>query len=156
MHYLLNFVGGPGLGTLGSFGRMGNVNWVILGFRPQKCTQFFLGPQSSDFRPDPYKESPELCFSCIFEQIFGSFGSDRRAVEDVHIDLVPQGPNLCILADFYVGLSRRSRWMHRFGPPGAKSMYIFGFWAESEILATSWPLAQPKIVKKNGRDQVGR
>ena len=30
---------------------MGNVNWVILGFRPEKCTQFFLGPRTSDFRP---------------------------------------------------------------------------------------------------------
>ena len=30
---------------------MGNVNWVILGFRPEKCPQFFLGPRTSDFRP---------------------------------------------------------------------------------------------------------
>ena len=40
----LDFFGGPGPGALGPFGRMGNVHWVILGFRPQKCTQIFLGP----------------------------------------------------------------------------------------------------------------
>ena len=30
---------------------MGNVNWVILGFRSEKCTQFFLGPRTSNFGP---------------------------------------------------------------------------------------------------------
>jgi len=45
------FFGGPGLGVRGPFGRMGNVNWVILGFRSEKCAQFFLGPRTSDFRP---------------------------------------------------------------------------------------------------------
>ena len=43
--------GSRGIGRSWPFERMGNVNWVILGFRPQKCTQFFLGPRFSDFGP---------------------------------------------------------------------------------------------------------
>ena len=50
-----NFFEGPGLGALGPFGRMVNVNWVILGFRPQKCTQYFVGTRVSDFRHLPTK-----------------------------------------------------------------------------------------------------
>ena len=74
-----DFFGGPGPGVRGPFGRMGNVNWVILGFRPEKCTQIFLGPQFSDFRPkggcassrldhglkvelDPYIKNPKRIF----------------------------------------------------------------------------------------------
>ena len=38
-------------GALGPFGRMETVNLLILGFWPQKRTQFFLGPRFSDFRP---------------------------------------------------------------------------------------------------------
>ena len=35
---------------LGRFGIMENADWVILGFRSQKCTTvFFLRPQFSDF-----------------------------------------------------------------------------------------------------------
>ena len=45
------FFEGPGLGFREPFGRMGNVNWVISGFRYQKCTQFLFGPRTSDFRP---------------------------------------------------------------------------------------------------------
>ena len=33
-----------GFGELEQFGRMGNANWVILGFRSQKCI-FFSGPE---------------------------------------------------------------------------------------------------------------
>ena len=40
-----DFFEGPGPGVWGPFGRMGNVNWVILGFRPEKCTQFFSDPE---------------------------------------------------------------------------------------------------------------
>ena len=29
----------------------GKVNWIISGFRSEKCTRFFLGPRTSDFRP---------------------------------------------------------------------------------------------------------
>ena len=71
-----SFFGGPGLGVRGPFGRMGNVNWVILGFRPQKCTQFFLGPRTSDFRPDygdPYIKGPKRQFVLHFLTIFSTF-----------------------------------------------------------------------------------
>ena len=47
------------------FFSMGNVNWFILGFRPEKCTQFFLGPRTSDFRPgyrNPYIKVPKRQF----------------------------------------------------------------------------------------------
>ena len=52
---------------------MGNVNWVILGFRPEKCTQFFLGPRTSDFRPDhrnPYIKGPKTLFFMVFQDFF--------------------------------------------------------------------------------------
>ena len=57
-----DFFEGPGPGVREPFGRMGNVNWVILGFRPEKCTQFSLGPRTSDFGPpygDPYIKGPK-------------------------------------------------------------------------------------------------
>ena len=41
-----SFFGGLGLDELGLVRRMGNINWSILGFRPQKCTQFFSDPDS--------------------------------------------------------------------------------------------------------------
>ena len=44
--------GSRGIGSFWPFGRMGNVDWVILRFWSRKCTQFFLGPRFSDFRPD--------------------------------------------------------------------------------------------------------
>ena len=50
--YLL---GGPGLGAMGPFRSMGNISWVILGFRSRKCTRtFLLGHRSSDFRLDAH------------------------------------------------------------------------------------------------------
>ena len=70
----------------GPFGRMGNVNWVILGFRSEKCTQIFLGPRTSDFRPDYgdflYKRSKRqffLYFCTIFSRIFGICRGPREA-----------------------------------------------------------------------------
>ena len=40
-----------GFDELEQFGRMENTNWLILGFRSQKCKQFFLGTRNSDFGP---------------------------------------------------------------------------------------------------------
>ena len=52
---------------------MGNVNWVILGFRSEKCTQFFFGPRTSDFRPDyrnPYiKGTTNEFFICCLRSV---------------------------------------------------------------------------------------
>ena len=86
-----DFFGGPGPGVRGPFGRMGNVNWVILGFRSEKCTQFFLGPRTSDFRPD-YRNSyikgktnqNNLRFVNIFSGICFGFFECFRAVSVVN------------------------------------------------------------------------
>ena len=73
------FFEGPGPGVRERFGRMGNVNWVILGFRSEKCTQFFLGPRTSDFRPDYgnliYKGPQKV----MFQQFFNIFSVFFRA-----------------------------------------------------------------------------
>ena len=74
--YCFYFFGGPGPGVRGPFGRMGNVNWVILGFRPEKCTQIILGPRTSDFRPlytISYIKSPKRQFVLHFLPTFCRF-----------------------------------------------------------------------------------
>ena len=77
-----DFFGGPGPGVRGPFGRMGNVNWVILGFRSEKCTQFFLGLRTSDFRPHKrisYIKGSKRQFFLYFFTIFSGFvGSQGR------------------------------------------------------------------------------
>ena len=74
-----NFFEGPGPGVRGPSGRMGNGNWVILGFRPRKCTQFFLGPRTSDFRPDYGNPNRKRHKKAIFPSFFRDFSTDFRA-----------------------------------------------------------------------------
>ena len=52
---------------------MGNVNWVILGFRPQKCTQFFLGPRTFDLKPQTTSPGPKRQFFIDFFFVFSAF-----------------------------------------------------------------------------------
>ena len=47
-----------GFGELEQFGRMENANWVILGFRFQKCNQFFHGTRNDDFGASKPQSTP--------------------------------------------------------------------------------------------------